>query len=357
MELDLNERLTGLLSAGIDLSILRAMEWVWRSSGEAAPPARPAGLLERYAGGRLRENPSAFFPAPPTPRMEVRDEGWDHGARIEHLRWNSGYRTWDASFQEEYDSYQANRTARASCLWQADPSRPTLIGIHSWMAGGRHAQTRIFPRDALFDALGFNLVRFTLPFHGARTPLQARFGGQLFPGRSPQRTNEGFGQTIWDLRGLVSYLLERGSGPVGVAGMSLGGYCAALLASFEPRLAFSVPIIPFVELAELMWSHGGKRVGPERLRAETGGESLEDLKALYAIHCPLEHAPVIPVERRMIIAGKGDRICFPEHVQRLWEHWDRPAIHWWAGSHVAQFGRSQAYQALGAFLKRACAAV
>jgi hypothetical protein len=349
MDLGFNERIEGLVSAGIDRSILRVMEWVWRSSGEAAPPARPAGLLEIY------RNRTGFFPAPPTPGVEVRDQGWERGARIEHLRWESGYRTWDAGFQDQYDAFEANRIARAECLWQAEPGRPTTIGIHSWMAGGRHAQSRIFPREALYDALGFNLVRFTLPFHGARTPVQARFGGQLFPGRSPQRTNEGFGQMVWDLRGLVSYLLERGSGPVGVIGMSLGGYGAALLASVEPRLAFSVPIIPFVELAELMWSHGGKGIPPERLRAETGGESLEDLQALYAVHCPLEYSPVIAIERRMIIAGKGDRICFPDHVRRLWEHWGRPSIHWWAGSHVAQFGRSQAYQELGAFLQKACA--
>jgi hypothetical protein len=24
----------------------------------------------------------------------------------------------------------------------------------------------------------------------------------------------------------------------------------------------------------------------------------------------------------------------------LWEHWDRPRVHWFAGSHVLHFGRS-----------------
>ncbi|MBK6739272.1 MAG: hypothetical protein IPG64_16060 [Haliea sp.] len=40
-------------------------------------------------------------------------------------------------------------------------------------------------------------------------------------------------------------------------------------------------------------------------------------------------------ERILIAAGAGDRIVPPEHPSALWEHWERPSIHWLRGSHIA----------------------
>src|SRR5262249_45018533 len=135
----------------------------------------------------------------------------------ERWRWASGYRTWDRSFQEEYDQYESNHTAIAECAWSGE-GRTTGICLHPWMAGSFLLQRHMF--RTLYD-WGLNVVQVILPFHGPRAP--SRLAGALFPGRCPRRTNEGFGQTIWDARALVSYLEQRGSGPIGAVGMSLGG--------------------------------------------------------------------------------------------------------------------------------------
>src|SRR5262249_19805569 len=144
--------------------------------------------------------------------------------------------TWDRAYQREYDDYEANAVAHSECLFTKDERRPTILCLHPWMSGSFFLQRRLFRR---LHRHGFQVVLFALPFHGPRTPTQARFGGPLFPGRCPRRTNEGFGQLIWDLRALLGALEQRVRGPIGAAGMSLGGYAAALLAGVEPRLAFS----------------------------------------------------------------------------------------------------------------------
>ncbi len=47
---------------------------------------------------------------------------------------------------------------------------------------------------------GYDVAAFVLPYHGARAPGPS---GALFPSPNPLRTNEAFGQAIFDLRALA----------------------------------------------------------------------------------------------------------------------------------------------------------
>ena len=42
----------------------------------------------------------------------------------------------------------------------------------------------------------------------------------------------------------------------------------------------------------------------------------------------------IPVERRFIFAGLGDRMSSFGHARRLWLHWGRPRLATYEGGHV-----------------------
>lgn len=346
----LADRLLVTGGAALDRATLRIVELMLltgEGSIDAAARERHHAALEAYCCDRLRRDPQAFFPAPPPPRVEVtrRSRGRDHV--VERLRWRSGYRAWDPRFQAEIDCHDANAWACAEWLRHPRPGAPAVICVHSWATGFFAVQRVVFAVRGLFDA-GLDVVLFILPFHGPRTPARSLFGGQLFPGTTPHRINEGVGQSIWDLRSLLAHLRREGSGPVGVMGMSLGGYTSAVLASVEPSLAFSVPIIPVVCFADLLWHHGEGR--PERRHAEARGLTRELLEDLLGVHSPLRLRPVIPRERRMIVAGLGDRVCRPRHVLRLWEHWERPRIHWFPGGHVAHFGRRRVLRAIRGFI-------
>jgi len=319
------------------------MERLWLTGGR---PQTDVDATERREALRLYGEPApvrdarSFFAEPPAPQVDVRHRARLKRGRREQLCWDSGYRTWDRHYQAEYDGYGRNRTAWAEAWRHEGFGRRTIVCVNAWMTGSFALQRRLYTARRLYES-GLDVVLFMLPFHGPRNPAGSRFGGQLFPGTSPRRTNEAFGQTIWDLRSLLAWLQAEGSGPVGVMGMSLGGYTAAVAASVEPRLDFAVAMIPLVSVADLLWTHGAKN--PLRQEAEANGFTLEVLRSLYSAHSPLELEPVLPRERLMLVAGRGDRICPPDHVEKLRAHWKGSRVHWFDGSHILHFGRRQLF--------------
>jgi pimeloyl-ACP methyl ester carboxylesterase len=59
---------------------------------------------------------------------------------------------------------------------------------------------------------------------------------------------------------------------------------------------------------------------------------LSGAAAMYS--SPLNYRPLTPKDRRLIIAGLGDRLAPPEQAEILWKHWDHCAFHWFPGNHV-----------------------
>jgi pimeloyl-ACP methyl ester carboxylesterase len=56
----------------------------------------------------------------------------------------------------------------------------------------------------------------------------------------------------------------------------------------------------------------------------------------------------VPRERRLVIAGEGDRIVPPEHPAALAAHW-QTTVEWFPGGHLAQLGRERALSRLARF--------
>jgi hypothetical protein len=77
------------------------------------------------------------------------------------------------------------------------------------------------------------------------------------------------------------------------------------------------------------------------------------LDATLAVHCPLNYAPLVPRDRRMIIGGLGDRLAPPAQARMLWEHWDQPRLHWFPGNHVLHAGRGIYLEEMLAFMRAA----
>jgi hypothetical protein len=130
--------------------------------------------------------------------------------------------------------------------------------------------------------------------------------------------------------------------------MSLGGYIAALLAACHRDLAFVIPVVPAVCLADL----------PVRLFAlSRGGQtpplSSAELRGAYRIHSPLFHRLAIPRARALIIAALGDGITPAWQARRLWKHWGRPRAIWFSGGHVSPFHRSRMAEAIESHLVHA----
>ena len=94
----------------------------------------------------------------------------------------------------------------------------------------------------------------------------------------------------------------------------------------------------------LMGRHGEE--SPARRRAVAAGVSSDLLDDVFAVHAPTTRPVLVPRERLMIVAGKGDRITPPDQAETLWKHWRQCAIHWFPGGHLAQVGRGDAFRAV-----------
>lgn len=279
----------------------------------------------------------------PTPEAAAPVQRWIkaiEGGAVIDLSWESQYQPAFPEIRERYQGHGNNRTAHAR-FYRHETPRPAIICIHGYGGGHYSIEEFSFPVRWLFS-LGLDVILPVLPFHQKRASTD---GWPIFPnaGRVAM-TNEGFGQAVFDLRALISFLLERGAPSVSVLGMSLGGYTTSLLATVEDRLSFAAPMIPFASYADLVWDHGQGLATQQR--AIKAGIQKEDLAEAFAIHTPLKRAPKLSKERVMVAAGDADRVTPKEHAQKLKEHFQTEHFVLFPGGHLLQFGRGEAFRTL-----------
>ena len=314
------------------------------SAGRIADGARTR-LIELAAayGGDALGTPSAFFPTPEIPEVTLAAVGdGPLGTRVVDLAYRSEYEPFLAQARALHDRDRENHTARAR-WWTSDRGRPTLVVIHGYGGGTYWVSARAFS-VAYWLRHGYDVVAFTLPFHGGRASANSP---RAWPSPNPMRTNEGFGQAIFDLRALSRWLRKRGVPGVGAIGMSLGGYTTALWASVAgaPEAATgggidaAVAMIPAVSMAHLMWQHG--EASPMRRRASGAGITEDLLVDAFAVHAPLTRPVRLGRDRLAVVAGKGDRITPPDQAEALAAHWGVD-VDWFDGGHLAQLGRGDA---------------
>lgn len=325
-----------------------------------APHALSVGLARRDAARLafyrdLADAGSArdVFPAPAgTPQVDVaasRDlpRGWLPG-RLRSLRFDSGFVPLNPRMRVPYLELDHNRTAWAQHWVHADGPRPTLIVVHGFMASTYWLNRAMFQLP-WFYSHGYDILLVTLPFHGRRRQAPWHYSGQGLFADGFSHFTEAVAQGLHDLRGWVDHLLEAGVPRVGITGLSLGGYMSALLATVEDRLEFVIPNVPVTDVAEIQrtWVPMGWVVDMTVRRAAVPRDHLQPALALTS---PLTWPCLVPHDRRFIIAGLGDRLAPPDHAERLWEHWDRPRVHWFPGNHVLHVQRGGYLREMGRFL-------
>lgn len=300
-------------------------------------------LARAYRAGTLGV-PSPFFPTPAPPVMTITPGGdGPLGTQLVDLAYPSEYQPFLPAARDLHLRAAENLTAHAR-WWTSDRGRPTIVLLHGWGGGNHWVTARAF-QVTYWLRHGFDVAAFVLPFHGDRAPGTALGkSGALFPSANPMRTNEGFGQAIYDLRALALFLRARGASAVGAMGMSLGGYTTSLWASIAGPddaggIDFAVAMIPAVSMSRLFWRHGEN--SPQRARAAKAGITEDMLADAFAVHAPLTRPVRLPRERLAVIAGRGDRITPPDQAEALAAHWDVP-VRWFDGGHLAQVGRGDA---------------
>ncbi len=302
---------------------------------------RVRASMEPYVTPALRRTPRHFFafldaPAPPRLLTSTRRRTVDGGVVVAR-RFASDYRRYDAG-SDAATVCKENTYVPVEHWMHHDTPAATVVALHGFTMGNPRIDGVVLMVNQWFQ-LGLDVALVTLPFHGARCPASARYSGELFGSWRVDRLNESVRQAINDVDLVTRWLARERHVPVGVIGLSLGGYIASLFAGLSSTPAFVVPVAPPVCLGAL----------PSRLftlsrhrhALGTAPLSVDELEAAYRVHSPLTYPLAIDKKRALIVAGRGDRIVPPEHPHALWRHWGEPPIHWYSGSHIAPFRRNE----------------
>jgi len=308
--------------------------------GELADARDPQAVFASPAAGVPVQRRAASRPLFAAPAAEV-----------EMLRFESPFTALNPAVRESYASFEQNRVAWAQRWRHGAEPRPTLCVIHGFGASSYWLNSAFFNLPWLFGH-GYDVLLYVLPFHGVRQPRAVPFSGWGLFAHGFAHFNEAILQAVYDLRVLIGHLGAEGVEQVGVTGLSLGGYTAALLAEVDDRIALSVPNAPVADMASLIqhWFPSNVLLAAG---ASAAGIEREELQRALAVHSPLTYAPLIPPERRMIIGGLGDRLAPPEHAEMLCEHWDGCRLHWFAGNHVLHWGGGAYQREMLAFMQQA----
>lgn len=290
-----------------------------------------------YRESGFFDDPASFFPAPPA-AADVTLRPYRKGDRThERMSFDSGYTPHPGEpGTERWLSYPGTRREHALILRHTDDApdgapRPWLVCVHGTEMGRAGLDLTLFRAWHLHEDLGLNVALPVLPMHGPRAKGLPK--GAVFPGEDVMDDVHGTAQAVWDIRRLLGWIrAEHPGAAIGLNGISLGGYIAALVASLDDDLTCAILGVPPSNLVELLGRHSGlHRNDPRR-------KTLELAAPIGRMLSPLSLEPKVPPAGRFIYAGLADRIVHPrQQVLHLWEHWGRPEVGWYHGGHTGFF--------------------
>ncbi len=299
----------------------------------AADVAKAATLFE--ARGWM-DNPSSYHRQPPVPSDVKRVRHQVAGLRYEQVSYPSGWKPHPGEpGRDRWQAHGPNKTAHA---WMArtTPGRDSgtwLICVHGFGMGGNPLLDLHSFRASQLVNQGVNVAIPVLPLHGPRAAGPARGEGLMTINLIDSM--HGVAQAAWDVRRLIAWLRQKqGAQNIGLFGHSLGGYVASLVAALEDDLDCVIAGIPVVDLPDLFRRHSPPNIAR---RAELQHALGPEADAVHRVVSPLAMECRLPLDRRYIFAGLGDRMATFGHARRLWLHWDRPALATYYGGHIGFF--------------------
>lgn len=271
------------------------------------------------------------------------------GGKIYRCKLRSGYQHYPQMPLPDSAIEKGDSIRFEHWIHERDSALGSVIVLHGFAMGWPVIDAVALSASQWFER-GFNVVLLTLPDHGSRRAPGALFSGQSYTVPHAVLLAAAVRRAIHEIFELKSWLRSQSSQPVGLVGMSLGGYLASLCAGLSDDFDFLIPIVPPACMGDLAWrvyrDTGYHRAGPDKTLTE------ENMRAAFYVHSPLAHPRKIARERILIAAGAGDRIVPPEHPSALWEHWERPKIHWLRGSHMAPVANRSLMRVVTQHLKK-----
>lgn len=294
------------------------------------------------------------FPRPPHTEVEATQSRrlGSHPSRIPHrlLRVKAPFQPLNPELRASYGRHQRNATCYAQHWYHPDGPRPTLIMVHGFILDPYWFNARMFALR-WFYRHGYDVLLYTLPFHGYRAAPTDWFSGHGLFAHGMAHFNEGIAHAVRDLRVLMDHLEGEGVRHMGISGFSLGGYTSALMAGVDERLAFCVPNSPLASPVDLMreWQPTGSLM---KLYMRLYGVDIHELRASVAVTAPLSYAPKIDPQRILILSGTGDRLAPPSHPRLLHAHWPDSTLRWFSGNHLLHLRQGEYLREMKRFMDK-----
>jgi pimeloyl-ACP methyl ester carboxylesterase len=310
--------------------------------------------LEFYAELAAAKDPALSFPAPTAlPRAASRPASpiaeWLAKGNVHNIRFDSSFQAVNPALRDQCEGFTRNNVVHAQHWRHDDGPHPTLCVIHGFM-GSPYLFNGLFFSLPWFFRSGYDVLLYTMPFHGSRAEKGSPFSGYGFFANGFSGFAEAMAQAVHDFRSIIDYLEYTGVDRIGLTGMSLGGYTSALIAGVDDRIQAVIPNVPVVAPDQTVdeWFPANKVVQLRSLLSNTDSE-LTSAATQYS--SPLNYPPLVPKDRRLIITGLGDRLAPPEQAEMLWEHWDRCAFHWFPGNHILHVSQPDYLRRMTRFMR------
>jgi len=339
-----SNRFRTTISTALDSTMMRGVQMVVERAliPDTEDLSRLRDSAAEVLSPSLLENPADFF-------SFVNEDSKPVDVSRSFLRPLDGGGVWRTKLTTAYESFGFEDEASPSDgipridRWIHDdpPGLGTILTLHGFMMGNPAIDAHAMMAKEWYPR-GLDVALMTLPHHSHRAADDASFGGDRFASPHVAQLAEAVREAVYEVRLVARWLREETGKPVGLLGLSLGGYISALCAGVCDDFDFVIPMVAPVCMGDLAWRifsqtrHGGDDLNE--------GLSRDELRSAFGLHSPLAHPLQLDPDRVLIIGGRGDRIVPPEHPQALWEHWGHPEIHWFSGSHLAPFGRKRVAQ-------------
>jgi hypothetical protein len=298
---------------------------------------RALEALEAY--GWL-DNPRGFHATPPPPDRVGTTLRRIGGAAYTRISFDSGFAPHGAlPGGSRWMDAQRDGRVQAYVLQHSQPGRPWLVNLHGYSSGN---PLDLVPFRSLrhHRTLGYNVIHPVMPLHGPRTNSAGR-SGQGFLTLDYVQHLHAFAHAVWDVRRCIAWARQQGASSITVHGISLGGLITSLLAAVDGNIDRAIVGTPLVDLTSAV----EREVAPEaRVAYQQHGLLAERLRLVHRVVAPLEMECLVRPRSRYLYAGVADRMTTPGDVYRLWTHWGRPEVCWYAGSHCASAWSREAHR-------------
>lgn len=144
----------------------------------------------------------AVFAAPPEVEVNATSRSGPDvpGVHVEVLSFESSYVALNPAVRDDYARHEANRTGYAQHWRHDDGPRPTLCVIHGFGASPAWFNSSFFSLRQ-FYAEGWDVLLYTLPFHGARRGTAGLVNGiersRMVPPASTRRSSTPSTTSAW----------------------------------------------------------------------------------------------------------------------------------------------------------------